>query len=145
MSIRDVVRDARASGDIAPLVAAIPYLSWMNIDAKIDGGQVVCSMRFKPTHIGNPSLPALHGGTLSALLETAGALQVLWELGEARLPKIVTLTIDYLRSAKAEDAHCRAEITRRGRRVVNVRAEVFQADPSKPVTSANMHFLVEQP
>lgn len=145
MSLRDALRDARASGELTPLAAAIPYLAWMGIDARLDGEQVVCTMRFLPSHVGNPAVPALHGGTLAGLLETTGALQVLWELGEEAWPKIVTLTIDYPRSAKLEDAECRAVITRRGRRVVNVRAEVTQADPSKPVTSANLHFLLERP
>ncbi|MCC6644335.1 MAG: PaaI family thioesterase [Polyangiaceae bacterium] len=145
MTVRALVRLARETRDLSSLVRAIPYLGWMNIEARIEDDAVVCSMRFKPSHIGNPALPALHGGTLAALLETTAALQVLWELGEAALPKIVTLTIDYPRSARPEDAHCRARITRRGRRVVNVHAEVYQADPDKPVTSANLHFLIEQP
>ncbi len=144
MSLRDAVIAARASGDLSALAASIPYLAWMNIDARLDGERIVCTMRFLPSHVGNPAVPALHGGTLAGLLETTGALQVLWELDGAALPKIVTLTIDYPRVGRLEDAECRAVITRKGRRVVNVRAEVTQGDLSKPITSANLHFLIEQ-
>ena len=58
---------------------------------------------------------------------------MIWELGGAALPKPIDITIDYLRSARAVDTRARARIAKRGRRVVNVHAELWQEDPDKPV------------
>ncbi|MBC7977355.1 MAG: PaaI family thioesterase [Myxococcales bacterium] len=99
-------------------------------------------MRFGPHLIGNPSLPALHGGTLGALLESAAIFQLLWQAETIVLPKTITLTVDYLRSGAPVDTHARGTITRQGRRVTNVRMEAWQADRAAPVATAHAIFLV---
>ncbi|MEL7128309.1 MAG: PaaI family thioesterase, partial [Pseudomonadota bacterium] len=60
-------------------------------------------------------------------------------------PKPIDLTIDYLRSGKAEDLFARANVTKLGRRIANVRCDAWQATRSKPVASLHAHFLVAQP
>ena len=77
-------------------------------------------------------LPALHGGVIGSLLETAAIAQVIWELRTPRLPKPVDITIDYLRSGRAVTSYARARIAKQGRRVVNVHAEMWQDDEAKP-------------
>jgi acyl-coenzyme A thioesterase PaaI-like protein len=58
------------------------------------------------------------------------------------LPKTITLTIDYLRSGRAEDTNARARIVRKGRRVTVIEARAYQGDAQKPVASAVVHLLV---
>ena len=50
--------------------------------------------------IGNTYLPAIHGGTLGAMLEMAAIFHLLWETETETVPKIVNITVDYLRSAR---------------------------------------------
>lgn len=130
-------RDPRA------LVAAIPYMRFLGVDVErgADGG-IVGRMRYSDHLVGNATLPALHGGTLGALLESTAIFQVLWEADSLVLPKTINITVDYLRSGKPLDTLCAAEITKRGRRVVNVRATAWQRDPDKPIAIANAHFLI---
>jgi acyl-CoA thioesterase FadM len=53
------------------------------------------------------------------------------------VPKIVNITVDYLRSARPVDVIACAKVTKQGRRMVNVYAEAWQDDRSKPVASAS--------
>ena len=60
------------------------------------------------------------------------------------VPKIITITVDYLRSARPIDTLARATLTRQGRRIANVAVEAWQDDRSRPVAAARMHFLLAQ-
>jgi uncharacterized protein (TIGR00369 family) len=99
-------------------------------------------MRFGEHLVGNPMLPALHGGTLGALLESAAIFELIYRAETALLPKTITLTIDYLRSAGAKDTFACGSVTRHGRRVANVRVEAWQDDRRTPVVTAHAVFLV---
>ena len=60
-------------------------------------------MRYHDDLIGNTYLPAIHGGTLGAMLEMAAIFHLLWETETQTVPKIVNITVDYLRSAGRVD------------------------------------------
>ena len=136
---------AREAGTLHALINEIPYARWLGLGAKEDGGELIVTMRYTPHLIGNAALPALHGGTLGALLESAAIFELLWRSETLVLPKTITLTIDYLRSAGPKDTHARGVVTRRGKRVANVRCEAWQDDRSTPVASAHAIFLVMPP
>lgn len=141
----DLLRNATADGhkpDPTTLLAAIPFCRHLGLGAETSGDGLVLVMPFAPLLIGNPLIPALHGGAIGAFLETASIAQVIWELGGTRLPKPIDITIDYLRSGKAVDSRARARIFKRGRRVVNVHAELWQEDATKIVASLRGHFLL---
>jgi uncharacterized protein (TIGR00369 family) len=135
---------ARDSGDLDALVQAIPYARFLGLSARLDAGSVLVTMTYAPHLVGNPTLPALHGGTLGALLESAAIFELLWSSATVLIPKTITITVDYMRSAKPVDTHARGIVTRQGRRVANVRCEAWQDDPASPVASAHAHFLVKQ-
>ena len=138
----DRLRKARDEGDLAALGEAIPYAKWMGMAPENSTGELLTRMRYKPDLIGNTHLPALHGGTIGALMEMAAIFHLLWELDNETLPKIVNITVDYLRSARPLDVIAAAKVTKQGRRMVNVFAEARQDDRSKPVATASAHFLV---
>ena len=77
-----------------------------------------------------------------ALLEMAAIFHLLWESDSDTVPKIVNITVDYLRSAGPRDVIASAKVTKQGRRMVNVFAEAWQDDRSRPVASASAHFLI---
>ncbi len=119
------LNEARRKGNVSRLAEAIPYAKWMGIAPD------------------NTHLPAIHGGTLGAMLEMAAIFHLLWETDAETVPKIVNITVDYLRSAGPRDVIAAAKVTKQGRRMVNVFAEAWQDDRSKPVASASAHFLVQ--
>jgi uncharacterized protein (TIGR00369 family) len=123
-------------------IAAIPYCKHLGIVTEIEGNALVLKMPFAHRLIGNPVLPALHGGVIGSLLETAAVAQILFETRSEKIPKPVDITIDYLRSARAVDSYARARLFKQGRRVINVHAEMWQDDAAKPVAALRGHFLV---
>ncbi|GMU59489.1 MAG: hypothetical protein AMXMBFR34_12520 [Myxococcaceae bacterium] len=136
------IAEARASGDWGALLDWVPYLRFLGVTVENRGGHLTGRMKYSDHLVGNPTLPALHGGTLGALLEAACQFEVLYRAESAVLPKTITLTIDYLRSAKPHDVQVRARIVKKGRRVVTAHAEAWQEDEAKPVAMATVHLLV---
>ena len=101
-------------------------------------------MPFSHRIIGNPVLPAIHGGMTGAFLETAAIITVMRELGAAAPPKPIGLTINYLRSGRALDSIASASIVKQGRRVVAFEARAWQDDATKPHATAFGHFMLRQ-
>jgi len=99
-------------------------------------------MPFSPKIIGNPVLPAIHGGMTGAFLETTAIVGVTRELGVHATPKPIGLTINYLRSGRALDSFAKVSIVKQGRRVVAFEAQAWQDDPAKPIASAFGHFML---
>ncbi|MGN6106523.1 MAG: PaaI family thioesterase [Kofleriaceae bacterium] len=142
MSLIARFEDAKRAGDYQALIDAVPYAKFLGLTASKEGDELITTMRYGDHLIGNPALPALHGGTLGALLESAAIFELLWRAETIVLPKTITVTIDYLRSGAPVDTHARGVVTRHGRRVTNVRMEAWQADRATPVATAHAIFLV---
>lgn len=142
MSLLDLIAEAKKTGDISRLAETMPYARFMGLAPENSTGELLTRMRFSELLIGNPVLPALHGGTIGALLETAAIFQVLWESDTSTIPKIITITVDYLRSGRPVDTLARAVLTKQGRRVINVAVEAWQEDRARPIASAQAHFLI---
>jgi acyl-coenzyme A thioesterase PaaI-like protein len=142
MSLVDKLAEAKKSGDMQAVFDAIPYSKFLGLSARMEGDELITTMKFDPSLIGNPALPALHGGTLGALLESSAIFELLWRAETIVLPKTITLTVDYLRSGQALDTHARSIVTRHGRRVANVRVEAWQTDRATPVATAHAILLV---
>lgn len=133
---------ARAAGDPAALAAMVPYAQTMGISLALLGGELVGVMRFGDHLIGNPMLPALHGGALCALLESTAIFQLLWEGELTAAPRTIGLTVEYLRSGRPVDTFARGVPTRQGRRVASVRVEAWQDDRARPIAVASARFLL---
>ena len=118
-----------------------PFARFLGIRIADDGALV---MPFSERIIGNPILPAIHGGMTGAFLETAAIVGVTRELGGVARPKPIGLTINYLRSGRALDSRSRVSIVKQGRRVVAFEAQAWQDDPAKPIASAFGHFMLRR-
>jgi uncharacterized protein (TIGR00369 family) len=143
--IRELFVEAKRTGDWGSVVAAIPYARFLNLSVDVSSGELTCTMRFEDKLVGNYTIPALHGGTLGGLLESTAVFALLHAQESIVLPKIVNVTVDYMRSGRAVDTYAAATITRQGRRVASVQAFAWQEDRRKPIASALAHFLVEPP
>jgi len=142
MTLVERLAEAKRTSNYQGLLDAVPYSTFLGLSARMDGSELITTMRYADHLIGNPALPALHGGTLGALLESAAIFELLCRAETVVLPKTITLTIDYLRSGAPVDTHARGIVTRQGRRVTNVRMEAWQTDRNIPVATAHAVFLV---
>lgn len=145
MSILATIEAARRESDPGLLIAAIPYADYLGVTARLEGDALVSCLPFRQDLVGNPRLPALHGGAVGAFLELTALLALLWRLERVTLPRSVTFSVDYLRSSGPRDCFARGQVTRLGRRVANVRVEAWQEDPALPVAQGHAHLLLTPP
>ena len=130
-----------APDDVNGIFPHSPFSRWLGIR---DGDDGALMMPFSPKIIGNPILPAIHGGMTGAFLETTAIVGVTRELGAAAPPKPIGLTINYLRSGRALDSFAKVSIVKQGRRIVAFEAQAWQDDPAKPIASAFGHFMLRR-
>lgn len=142
------------------LVGGIPYVRFLGIQFDRRGDELTAILPFDEKLIGNPFLPALHGGVTSAFLEITAMIELswsmLWEEMEKgaldpqsldathlpRLPKTIDFTVDYLRSGLPRDAYARARVNRSGRRYASVHVEAWQDNRARMFAQATGHFLI---
>jgi len=136
------ISEAKRTGDYDRLIEAIPYLGFLGLTLRDSEAGVVCVLPADPELIGNPVLPALHGGVVGSLLESAAIMQLIWSQDTLQVPKTITLTVDYLRPARPVETFAQGIVTKHGRRVANVRVEAWQEDRTRPVAAAHVHFLL---
>jgi uncharacterized protein (TIGR00369 family) len=142
MEILKKLREEGRAGDMQALVDHIPFATFMGVGIDRKGSELTTILPFNEMLIGNPTLPALHGGAIGSFLELTCLIQLLYSTQCERLPKTVDISIDYLRSGKPVETYGRAVVTRQGRRVANVRAEIWQEEFNKPVAASHGHFLL---
>lgn len=136
-------RELRQRGELAAFNALVPYAAVVGFEVEETVHGPVTLLPPKDSNIGNPMIPAVHGGVVGALLEHAGILQILWECEIDRFPKIVNISLAYLRPCIGTlETRARAVLVKQGRSVTNVRMEAWQQDPANPVAAAHAHFLM---
>ena len=144
-------RAAREQGDFSLLRARVPYAAFLDVQVTLENGAPRFRLPFRPSLIGNPALPALHGGAVAGFMENAALLHLLLLLDERKVPKAIDFSIDYLRSANAVDAHAACEVARQGRRVAQVQIRCWQDESgqhgspggrTRDIALGRAHFLL---
>ena len=139
----DVIVQCRNAGNYAPLVDAIPYAHFLGMRCTVEeDGDILFVLPAKQENIGNPTLPALHGGAIGGFMEHAAIIHLLATMGTPRMPKTIDLSIDYLRAGHYRDCWASCTVTRQGRRVANVMISCWQDDRNEPIAQARAHFLL---
>lgn len=150
----------RRDAALRALLEGVPYIQFLGIQFDRRGDELTAILPFDDKLIGNPMLPAIHGGVTAAFLEVAAIIElswsILWEEMEAgkldpatldphhlpRLPKTIDFTVDYLRSGLPRDAYARARVNRSGRRYASVHVEAWQDNRSRLFAQGTGHFLM---
>jgi acyl-coenzyme A thioesterase PaaI-like protein len=150
----------RRDGALLRLVDAVPYIKFMGISFERRGDELTATMAYSDMLIGNPTVPAMHGGATAAFLETAAIIELAWADIWARIetdklsgaeiaalplpsfPKTIDFTTDYLAVGHPRDAYARARINRSGRRYASVHVEAWQDNRRKLIAQATGHFLM---
>jgi len=138
----DLIAEAKRDNQPGRLTEAVPYARFMGLSMHHVAGELLGRLTYADMLVGNPALPALHGGAIGALLESTAIFQLLWEAETVVLPKTIGITVEYLRSGRPVDTWARGILTRQGRRVANVRVEAWQDDRVRPIAIAHSHFLI---
>ena len=150
----------RRDAALARMVAGVPYIRHLGVVFDRRGDELTAQLPYTDKLIGNPLLPALHGGAIGAFLEITAIMELAWAQvwermeggGEAAakieagdfpaLPKTIDFTVDYLRSGLPRDAYARARVNRMGRRYASVHVEAWQDNRARLFAQATGHFLM---
>lgn len=134
--------DTLTFDDYQTLLQQVPYAEFVGIKCAAFGETFIFSLPANAQNLGNPILPALHGGVLAGFMETAAAVQLMVSSQLVKIPKIVNISIDYLSAGYYQDTFAECTITRQGKRVANVSIIAWQTRQTKPLASARAHFLL---
>ncbi len=152
----------RRDAALRALVDGVPYIQFLGIEFDRRGDELTGLLNFNDTQIGNPFLPAIHGGVTAAFLEVTSIITLSWSYlwpdiesgvinaaqmarGELpNLPKTIGFTVDYLRPGLPRDAYARATVSRAGRRYATVRVEAWQDNRDRLFAQAVGHFRMPQ-
>jgi acyl-coenzyme A thioesterase PaaI-like protein len=150
----------RRDAALRALVHGVPYIQFLGIQFDRRGDELTALLPFDQKLVGNPQLPAIHGGVTAAFLEVTAIIELSWsmvweemERGNLdpstldsrhlpRLPKTIDFTVDYLRTGLPRDAYARARVNRSGRRYASVHVEAWQDNRSRLFAQATGHFLM---
>jgi len=128
------------------LMTGLPFSA--EIDMRLhsaEDGVAVLSIPYDARLVGDPETGVLHGGVITALLDTACGWAVMASKAKLKSTATLDLRIDYMRPATAgETVWCRAECYRLTRSIGFARAVAYHERPEDPVASAQGSFILER-
>jgi len=127
---------------LAKIIAAMPYATRLGVTAQFDDAELITQLPYSTDLVGNPRLPALHGGAVGAFLEITAQIRLRWERETAKAPATIGVTVEYLRPCRTKATFARTEIKRMGRRIANIHAEAWQDENRTPLALLQGRFLM---
>ena len=126
-------------------IQAIPHARalGMSLDA-VGQGEATFSMPYDERLVGDPATGIIHGGAVSALMDTCCGAAVLSHPKAPMGTATINLRIDYMRSAMSGQTITSSAVCyHMTRNVAFVRATAWDDDRNRPVATATGTFTVE--
>lgn len=143
MTNPEILKHTRESGDFSRMLDAVPYAKWIGLQCERFGDDLIFRLPKKEENLGNPILPAIHGGVIGGFMEMSAAIYLMMSQDTFRMPRIVDFSLDYLRAGLNRETYAECRLTRQGNRVANVMITAWQKSRSQPIATARAHFLLE--
>ena len=131
-----------AATRLSAVLGSIPYARFIGMHAELAGDEMTAILPFSDHIVGNPLLPAIHGGVLGAFMEMTALAQLSVAEPLKRQPRTIDVSIEYLRSGRPLTTFARAQIKKVGRRIANVHVEAWQEQRAAPIAALRGHFLL---
>ena len=120
----------------------MPFARFLGVRLALAGDELTAHLPYAPHLIGNPMIPALHGGVIGAFMEITAMAQLALSEKIGHLPKPINVSVQYLRSGKPVETFARAVVNRVGKTVASVEVRAWQALQGEPIATLQAHFLV---
>ncbi|WP_339769730.1 PaaI family thioesterase [uncultured Pseudosulfitobacter sp.] len=126
-------------------IEAIPHARDLGLKLiELENGVAVITMPYDKKLIGNPATGVVHGGAVSALMDTCSGAAVMSHPDAPGGTATIDLRIDYMRTAKPGDTiTATATCYHMTRSVAFVRVTAVDGDADNPVATATGTFTVE--
>lgn len=123
---------------------ALPHAMALGVIAEeMDAGRAAISMPWRADLVGDPETGVIHGGAVSALMDTCCGMAAMSHPEASGGAATIGLRIDYMRSATpGQTIRARAECHHITRTVAFVRATAMDDDDLRPVATATGTFTV---
>lgn len=117
---------------------AVPFAKALQLNLEeIGDGRTVLSMPYNSALIGDPDTGVIHGGAVSALMDTCGGAAVLTHPDMPIATATIDLRIDYMRAATpGQRVFAEAICYHVTREVAFVRAKAWDENDEIPIASA---------
>jgi len=139
----EILRYTQETGDFSRMLNSIPYATWIGLQCERFGDDLIFRLPCKDSNLGNPILPAIHGGVIGGFMEMSANIYLIMSQESLRMPRIVDFSLDYLRAGLNRETYAECRLTRQGNRVANVMVSAWQKSRSQPIATARAHFLLE--
>lgn len=126
-------------------MSALPHAKALGLEVTHVGeGEAEMEMRYAPHLVGDPETGVVHGGAVSALMDTCCGAAVMSHPDSRGATATIDLRIDYMRSASpGQTIRAKATCYHVTRFVAFVRAQALDDDEGRPVAQATGTFTVD--
>lgn len=126
-------------------IAALPHCKAVSMElVSVGDGTATMSMPYDERLVGDPATGVIHGGAVSALMDTCGGTAVMAHSAGPSGTATLDLRIDYMRPATpGQRIVATATVYHMTRSIAFVRATATDEDSDNPVATATGAFTVQ--
>ncbi len=141
----DADRLAQRNANTLAFMRELPHAKALGMEVtEAADGRAVTQMDYDPRFIGDPETGVIHGGAVSALMDTCCGAAVMSHPDNPGTTATLDLRIDYMRPAKPGDRiTATATVYNMTRTVAFVRAFATDKDTARPVATATGAFTIQ--
>lgn len=129
---------------VRDFTAHIPFNTYLGIEpTAVSPGHVRLQLPFRPELVGDPMRPALHGGVIAVLIDSASGSAVWTLVSPYERVSTIDMRVDYLLPGRLEALGAEARVQRKGSHIAVVSARVYHlSTPDETIAEGKAVFSI---